>query len=55
MLDHDLHIDLQLWAHPRQVARCGFDSDAKRIANEASPRLGNVVYAYGALRVLVSW
>src|SRR3954462_825096 len=21
MLDHDLHVDLQLWAHPGQVAR----------------------------------
>src|SRR5215208_1294756 len=21
MLDHDLHIDLQLWAHPREVVR----------------------------------
>ena len=21
MLDHDLHIDLQLWAHPREVAK----------------------------------
>jgi hypothetical protein len=23
MLDHDLHIDLQLWAHPGEVASIG--------------------------------
>jgi YegS/Rv2252/BmrU family lipid kinase len=37
------------------IASCGFDSDANRIANEAPSRLGNLVYAYGALRALVSW
>jgi YegS/Rv2252/BmrU family lipid kinase len=37
------------------IASAGFDSDANRIANEASPRLGRLVYAYGALRALVSW
>ena len=33
----------------------GFDSDANRIANEAPPWLGGLVYAYGALRALLSW
>lgn len=37
------------------IASLGFDSDANRIANEAPARLGNLVYAYGALRALVSW
>jgi YegS/Rv2252/BmrU family lipid kinase len=37
------------------IASCGFDSDANRIANEAPPRLGNLVYAYGALRALAAW
>lgn len=37
------------------IASCGFDSDANRIANEAPPWLGNLVYAYGALRALVAW
>lgn len=37
------------------IASCGFDSDANRIANEAPSRLGNLVYAYGALRALVGW
>jgi YegS/Rv2252/BmrU family lipid kinase len=37
------------------IASAGFDSDANRIANEAPPRLGNLVYAYGALRALLSW
>ncbi len=37
------------------IASAGFDSDANRIANEAPSRLGNLVYAYGALRALVSW
>jgi YegS/Rv2252/BmrU family lipid kinase len=37
------------------IASVGFDSDANRIANEASPRLGNLVYAYGALRALIGW
>jgi YegS/Rv2252/BmrU family lipid kinase len=37
------------------IASAGFDSEANRIANEAPPRLGNLVYAYGALRTLLSW
>ncbi|HEY8584663.1 MAG TPA: diacylglycerol kinase family protein, partial [Capillimicrobium sp.] len=37
------------------IASLGFDSDANRIANEAPPRLGNLVYAYGALRALAAW
>ena len=37
------------------IASCGFDSDANRIANAAPSRLGNLVYAYGALRALGAW
>ncbi|HEX5853530.1 MAG TPA: YegS/Rv2252/BmrU family lipid kinase, partial [Solirubrobacteraceae bacterium] len=37
------------------IASCGFDSDANRIANEAPAWLGGLVYAYGALRALLSW
>jgi YegS/Rv2252/BmrU family lipid kinase len=37
------------------IASAGFDSDANRIANQAPPRLGNFVYAYGALRALIGW
>jgi diacylglycerol kinase family enzyme len=37
------------------IASVGFDSDANRIANEAPSWLGGLVYAYGALRALVSW
>jgi YegS/Rv2252/BmrU family lipid kinase len=37
------------------IASAGFDSDANRIANEAPPWLGGLVYAYGALRALLSW
>ena len=37
------------------IASLGFDSDANRIANEAPARLGNLVYAYGALRALAAW
>lgn len=37
------------------IASLGFDSEANRIANEAPARLGNLVYAYGALRALVAW
>jgi len=37
------------------IASCGFDSDANRIANEARVIGGNLVYAYAALRALVSW
>jgi YegS/Rv2252/BmrU family lipid kinase len=37
------------------IASVGFDSVANRIANEAPSWLGNLVYAYGALRALASW
>jgi YegS/Rv2252/BmrU family lipid kinase len=37
------------------IASLGFDSEANRIANEAPARLGNLVYAYGAVRALISW
>jgi YegS/Rv2252/BmrU family lipid kinase len=37
------------------IASAGFDSVANRIANEAPPWLGGMVYAYGALRALISW
>jgi YegS/Rv2252/BmrU family lipid kinase len=37
------------------IASVGFDSEANRIANEAPARLGGLVYAYGALRALLSW
>ncbi len=37
------------------IASCGFDSDANRIANEAPAWLGGLVYAYGAVRALLSW
>jgi YegS/Rv2252/BmrU family lipid kinase len=37
------------------IASAGFDSDANRIANEAPAWLGGMVYAYGALRALLSW
>jgi YegS/Rv2252/BmrU family lipid kinase len=37
------------------IASVGFDSDANRIANEAPAWLGGQVYAYGALRALISW
>ncbi|MBI5106536.1 MAG: diacylglycerol kinase family lipid kinase [Solirubrobacterales bacterium] len=37
------------------IASLGFDSDANRIANEAPSWLGNLVYAYGALRALATW
>ncbi len=37
------------------IASVGFDSDANRIANEAPPWLGNLVYVYGALRALLAW
>jgi YegS/Rv2252/BmrU family lipid kinase len=37
------------------IASCGFDSEANRIANEAPSVLGNLVYAYGALRALAAW
>jgi YegS/Rv2252/BmrU family lipid kinase len=37
------------------IASVGFDSDANRIANEAKLIKGNLVYAYAALRALLSW
>lgn len=37
------------------IASVGFDSDANRIANEAPSWMGGLVYAYGALRALMSW
>ncbi len=37
------------------IASAGFDSDANRIANEAPAWLGGLVYAYGALRALLTW
>jgi YegS/Rv2252/BmrU family lipid kinase len=37
------------------IASVGFDSDANRIANEAPAWLGGLVYAYGAMRALLSW
>jgi len=37
------------------IASAGFDSDANRIANEAPAWLGQLVYAYGALRALLFW
>ena len=37
------------------IASLGFDSEANRIANEAPPRLGPLVYLYGALRALATW
>jgi YegS/Rv2252/BmrU family lipid kinase len=37
------------------IASTGFDSDANRIANAAPPRLGRLVYVYGALRALAAW
>lgn len=37
------------------IASCGLDSEANRIANEAPPALGNLVYVYGGLRALAAW
>ncbi|HEY5192572.1 MAG TPA: diacylglycerol kinase family protein [Solirubrobacteraceae bacterium] len=37
------------------IASVGFDSEANRIANQAPAWLGGLVYAYGALRALLSW
>jgi YegS/Rv2252/BmrU family lipid kinase len=37
------------------IASLGFDSDANRIANDAPPRLGKLVYVYGGLRALAAW
>jgi YegS/Rv2252/BmrU family lipid kinase len=37
------------------IASCGFDSEANRIANRARLVRGKLVYAYAALRALISW
>ena len=37
------------------IASVGFDSEANRIANETRLIGGSLVYAYGALRALMSW
>ncbi len=37
------------------IASCGFDSEANRIANEATLVRGNLVYAYAAIRALIGW
>lgn len=37
------------------IASLGFDSEANAIANAAPSRLGGLVYAYGALRALLSY
>jgi YegS/Rv2252/BmrU family lipid kinase len=37
------------------IASAGFDSEANRIANEAPSWLGGLVYAYGAVRALITW
>ena len=37
------------------IASTGYDSEANRLANEARLIRGNLVYAYAALRALVSW
>jgi len=37
------------------IASVGFDSEANRIANDAKFLKGTLVYAYAALRALISW
>jgi YegS/Rv2252/BmrU family lipid kinase len=37
------------------IASLGFDSEANRIANEAPPFLGPLVYAYAAIRAMITW
>jgi YegS/Rv2252/BmrU family lipid kinase len=37
------------------IASVGFDSEANRLANETHFLRGNLVYAYAALRTLLSW
>jgi len=37
------------------IVSVGFDSEANRLANETSFLRGNLVYAYAALRTLVTW
>jgi len=59
---HERAIDLGEVQEPAGAARTfigiasvGFDSVANEIANRAPSRLGNLVYAYGALRALATW
>jgi YegS/Rv2252/BmrU family lipid kinase len=37
------------------IASLGFDSEANRLANEAPSFLGPLVYAYAAIRAMVTW
>jgi YegS/Rv2252/BmrU family lipid kinase len=37
------------------IASMGYDSEANRLANDAKLVRGNLVYAYAAIRALVSW
>jgi YegS/Rv2252/BmrU family lipid kinase len=37
------------------IASLGFDSEANRLANEAPAFLGPMVYAYAALRAMITW
>jgi YegS/Rv2252/BmrU family lipid kinase len=37
------------------IASLGFDSAANKLANEAPSQLGNLVYAYAALRAVATW
>ncbi len=37
------------------IVSVGFDSEANRLANETSFMRGNLVYAYAAIRTLLSW
>ena len=37
------------------IASFGFDSEANRIANAAPAKLGSLVYAYGAIRALITY
>jgi YegS/Rv2252/BmrU family lipid kinase len=37
------------------IASMGYDSEANRVANETRVIRGNLVYAYAAIRTLVSW
>jgi YegS/Rv2252/BmrU family lipid kinase len=37
------------------IVSVGFDSEANRIANETTLMRGNLVYAYAAIRTLLSW
>jgi YegS/Rv2252/BmrU family lipid kinase len=37
------------------IASCGFDSDANRLANQTRLVRGRLVYAYAALRTLLTW